>query len=230
MNNIPQGIIELPNGQWVIEGDSHIGLWSIQKGTIITDPWLFRFLKDYLEDAGMGRNQRFTVWDLGACIGDHTRQYLDWGCEVVAVEPNPLAYQCLTKNCPEAKCLNVAASDKVGFLPFMRLENLGASRIHPDGDILVKTAILDDLALPVPNFAKLDCEGHELSVLLGMERTITECRPLVFCELNKGALALNHVTPEDIIGWFENRGYSSDIIYPASAQRSDEQFDLLFMP
>ena len=227
----PPGIIEIPQtGQWVIEGDSHLSKWSLEKGTIITDPWLFRFLKDYLEDAGMGRHQRFTIFDVGANIGDHCRQYLDWGCEVVAFEPNPLAFQCLSHNCPTADCRNVAASDKNGEASFMRLENAGASRIQAGGDILVKTAILDDLALPKPDFCKIDIEGHELSALIGMDRTIRECRPLVLCEINRGALAANHVIPDYIIGWFENRGYSSDVIYPARAKRSDEQYDILFLP
>jgi FkbM family methyltransferase len=229
--NPPPGITIIPqSGQWVITGDSHIGAWSLQKGTIITDPYLFKFLRPHLEDAGMGKVQRFTVWDIGACIGDTARQYLDWGCEVIAFEPNPISFTCLSHNCPEATCYQLAASDKAGEVSFTSLENVGASRIVTGGEIRVKTAVLDDLALPKPDFLKLDIEGHELSALIGMERTITECRPLIFCEINRGALAANHVTPEDLIGWFENRGYSSDIIYPASAKRTDEQFDILFVP
>lgn len=219
----PEGIKALPNGQWVLEKDSHISRWAEEHGSIITDPHLHRWLKPYLVGVK-------TVFDIGANIGDCTRWYLDQGFQVVAVEPNPAAFLCLTHNCPEATCINAAASDTAGEpLRFMRLENVGASRIHPDGDILVYPVVLDDENLPAPDFVKIDCEGFEVFVLRGMTKTLRRYRPLVFCEINRGALAGNGHTPDDVIGFMRGLGYSADTLYPRHAKHGDEQYDILFV-
>ena len=110
------GIEELPNGQWVLEGDTHISKWSREWGTIKCDPALFEIMTPWLDDVDV-------VWDIGAFIGDHTRFYLDLGKQVVAVEPNPLAFECLTHNCPEATLMNIAASKKTGTLRFSPNDN-----------------------------------------------------------------------------------------------------------
>lgn len=222
-----EGITVLPNGQWVITHDTHLSKWAMQHGSIVTDPNLFRFLKPFMDNVNV-------VWDIGANIGDHTRQYLDWGKRVIAVEPNPLAYECLVHNCPEALTLNVAASDDAGAsLKFMRLDNVGASRIRSDGDIEVPAVIMDDVAQnsPVPQFIKIDVEGWELSALKGMVNTIYDHRPTIFCEINEGALAANDVTPDKLISWI--RGYlggCSMHFYPPKAKLGDPQFDILFVP
>ena len=222
--NPPNGVTVLPNGHWVITGDTHLSAWSIQKGNIITDPHVFHFLKPYLDGAKV-------VFDIGGCIGDHTRRYIDWGFTVVAVEPNPLAFACLTHNCPEAIAINAAASDVEGeALRFMRLENAGASRVHPDGDIVVYSVVLDRENLPAPDFIKIDAEGFEVRVLRGLRETIRTHKPIVFCEINKGALAGNGHTPDDIMAFFEQLGYSNNLIYPSGARHGDEQYDVLFFP
>jgi len=220
-----EAITILPNGQWVITHDTHLSKWAVEHGGIITDPNLFRFLAPFLRDVEV-------VWDIGANIGDHTRQYLDWGKTVFAVEPNPLSYMCLVHNCPEAFTLNEAASDTEGeYVKFMRLDNVGASRINPDGDIEVATAILDKIETPVPQFIKIDVEGWELSALKGMEKTVFAHRPMIFCEINEGALAGNGVTPNDLIKWIKNHlGDHTMHFYPPNAKLGDPQFDILFVP
>jgi len=218
-------ITQLPNGQWVITHDTHLSKWAVEHGSIITDPSLFRFLKPFMGDVEV-------VWDIGANIGDHTRQYLDWGKTVVAVEPNPLAYQCLVHNCPEATALNVAASDIAGdTLGFMCLDNVGASRINSEGDITVLTVRLDGLGLAVPQFVKLDVEGWEFFALKGMENTLRQYRPMVFCEINDGALAANAVTPAQLIHLIKRHlGMCNMHFYPPDAKLGDPQFDILFVP
>lgn len=221
--NPPPGIEALPNGEWIVAGDSHLGAWSKQHGTIVTDPNLFRWLKPYLGDVGI-------VWDCGANIGDTARQYCDWGLKVVAIEPNPLVFQCLTHNVPEAACLNIAASDTNGELRFTQLENVGASRITADGDIVVQAKRLDDLNLPYPDFCKIDCEGWEVYVLRGMEKTLKQCKPIIFIEFNPGALAANGHTVADLRGFIESLGYEAKALYPPKATWDGEQFDCLFTP
>ena len=182
--NPPPGIETLPNGQWVVEGDTHLGLWAKQKGNIVTDPHVFLFLRPYLVDVEV-------VYDIGANIGDPTRAYLDMGKQVFAFEPHLLAARCLLNNCPEAVVYAWALSDEEGDLNFANLDNVGASRIRPDGENKVTAVRLDDLKLPPPQFVKIDVEGFEPRVLRGMKETLKKYRPIVFIEINEGALADN---------------------------------------
>lgn len=220
--NPPSGIEALPNGQWVIAGDTHIAVWSRQHGSIISDPHLFKWLDPFIKDVKV-------VWDIGANIGDTTRHYLNTGKTVIAVEPNPQAFECLCHNCPEATCINIAASDSVGLLPFTQLANAGASRITPNGEITVEAHRLDEFLgnLPAPGFVKIDIEGWEMHALRGMSETLSAYRPIIFCEINAGALAANGESYESVRGFLEELGYRDFQIYPPNASYHDAQFDLL---
>lgn len=223
--SLPPGIKSLPNGQWVLEHDSHLSRWAEEHGTIVSDPYLMKWLKPKL-----GRCK--VVWDIGANIGDHTRQYLDWGMHVIAFEPHPTAFACLEWNCLEALCLNLAASDVNGSVNFVTNENVGASRIAEDGEWSVPAVRLDDLVaqgkIRSPNFVKIDIEGHEVRALAGMRNTIEEHRPIVFCEMNRDALAANGYAPADLFKFFAEYGYGEPELYPPGVSREDEQFDALF--
>jgi FkbM family methyltransferase len=225
MNTPPEGIEVIPQtNQWVIKGDTHFTVWSKQKGTIITDPHFLNWIKGYLPESCV-------IYDIGACIGDHTRFYLDEGHTVYAFEPNPLVFKCLENNCPEAHNFNLAASDSSEEpLRFLQLDNVGASRVHPEGNILVNPVVIDTMGLPAPRFIKADCEGFEMNALRGLEETIEQHRPLVLCEINRGALEANGFTAMDIMNFFAKRGYSTDTLYPANALHSWEQYDCLFIP
>lgn len=214
------GIEELPNGQWILEDDTHISQWSREWGTIKCDPALFDILTALLTNVDV-------VWDIGAFIGDHTRFYLDLGKKVVAVEPNPLAFQCLSHNCPEAIVLNVAASDDIGTLRFVTSENAGASRVVYDGPIEVQSVRMDDMDIPTPGFVKIDAEGWEYEVIAGMSGTLQENHPLMFIEINDAALKVNGRSANDIVILLENLGYNKFQIHPSYVKWSDPQFDIL---
>ena len=222
--NTPPGIETLPNGQWVVAGDTHFTVWSKQRGNIITDPHLMAWLKPHLEGVT-------TVLDCGANIGDHTRQYLDWGMQVIAIEPNPLPFACLEHNCPEATCLNIAASDHNGILRFAQLENVGASRVSDSGMLVVEGRKLDDMGLPDPGFVKLDIEGFEVFALRGMIEMLKRAKPILFVEVNHGALEANGHTPEDITSLLRDYvGYRSLKYYPENGEWHWPQFDLICKP
>ncbi len=195
------GIEELPNGQWILEGDTHISKWSREWGTIKCDPALFDIMTPWLKDVSV-------VWDIGACIGDHTRFYLDLGKKVVAVEPNPLAFKCLSHNCPEAVRFNVAASDVPGMLHFITDINAGASRVLRDGPIEVQAVKMDDVAIPPPGFVKIDAEGWEYSVIAGMTKTLMAHHPLMFIEINAGALSANGHDTHEVVNLLKDIGYT----------------------
>lgn len=213
-------IEELSNGQWVITNDTHISKWSREWGTIKCDPALFEIMTPWL-------NGVETVWDIGAFIGDHTRFYLDLGKTVVAVEPNPLAFKCLSHNCPEATLLNVAASKAKRQLCFNQFDNAGASRITVDGSIKVPAIHLDSLNLPSPGFVKIDVEGWEYDAIKGMSKTLKKYRPLMFIEINKEALKINGHSSDDIVELLKTLGYTKFQIYPQDLEWTEPQFDIL---
>lgn len=215
-------IEELPNGQWVVAGDTHLGAWAKEHGNIVTDPYLFRFLKPHLAHVKV-------VWDIGANIGDHTRKYLDWGMTVVAVEPNPAAFRCLVHNCPDALAFNIAASDTEAEMRFATSSNVGASRIDPEGGITVPARPMDDLSdkVPVPDFVKIDVEGWEVHALTGMLETLRKRKPILYVEVNRGALAANGKTLEDIMNLLLGLGYTDFNPYPLGVRWTDPQFDIL---
>ena len=221
--NPPPGIEALPNGQWVVAGDTHLGLWAKQKGTIVTDPNLFNFLYPHIKDCKV-------VWDVGANIGDHTRQYLNWGMKVVAFEPHPLTFQCLEHNCPEAENYEFAASDRDHLLPFAISDNVGASRIQSGGEGVARGRVLDDLILHPPDYIKLDVEGYEPFAITGMAGTITRHRPILYVEMNRGALEANGASPEALHDTILSLGYPKWKPYPIAANFNWPQWDVLYLP
>lgn len=219
-NKIPEGIELLPNGQWIVAGDTHISEWAKAHGSIITDPYLHKWLEPLILNSN-------TVWDIGANIGDHTRKYLDLGKRVVAVEPNPIAFLCLSHNCPEAILLNVAASSSNGELRFSSLKNLGASRVDPSGEIVVPSVAMDAVeGIPKPDFIKIDVEGWEVEALRGMEKTINHNHPDIYIEINSGALAYHGQTCDTLLEMFREFGYDGLTIHPEQCSWNDPQFDV----
>ncbi len=215
------GIEELPNKQWILEGDTHISKWSREWGTIKCDPALFDIMTPWLKDVKV-------VWDIGAFIGDHTRFYLDIGKKVVAVEPNPLAFQCLTHNCPEAVLLNAGASGVSGTLRFITDDdNAGAARVINDGPIEIQSVRMDDLDLPHPGFVKIDVEGWEYEVLAGMTDTLLANHPLMFIEINAGKLEANGHNVSETINMLKDIGYTKFQIHQEDLGWDADQFDLI---
>ncbi len=219
--NIPEGIEELQGTPyWVLEHDSHITKWSREWGTIKCDPALFDIMTPWLKDVDV-------VWDIGACIGDHTRFYLDIGKKVVAVEPNPLAFQCLAHNCPEAILLNAAASSRPGMLHFITDDNAGASRIVRDGPIEIQAVRMDDLDLSPPGFVKIDAEGWEYEVIAGMVNTLRANHPLMFIEINAGALSANGHSAQEIFDQLRDIGYKKSQLHQHDIGWDAQQFDVI---
>ena len=211
----------LPNGIRVLARDTHVSRWVEEHNSLNCDPHLFRWLLPKLKGCKV-------AWDLGAMIGDHTRQYLDAGMRVYAFEPNPDAFECLKANCPDAVLNNFAASDAIGHIGFWTDDNAGASHATEGGLTQVLTYPLDSvLTLEPPDFIKIDIEGFEPKALRGMEQTLRTYKPKLFVEFNRGALERNQSSPEALKEQIKSYGYTSFQIYPPNAKPTDAQFDYL---
>jgi FkbM family methyltransferase len=219
------GIEILEHDLWVVAGDTHISQWVKEHGTLACDPCLFGIMKPWLDKPEIS-----TIWDIGANIGDHTCFYLSLDKTVISFEPNPIAFKCLEHNCPKAHVLNIAASDKSGVLSFTSLDNVGASYIDNNGTVNVPAVSLDSMNLPDPQFVKIDIEGWEPYAIAGMSKTLKRCKPIVFVEVNKGALARNGFTYHDITNCFKELGYRHFTLIPENSKWDDEQYDVLIKP
>lgn len=210
----------LDNGIAVIEGDTHISRWVEESGRLDHDEYALPIILDHIKEGDW-------VVDAGAFIGDHTRAYLDkvkTSGRVFAFEPNPNAFECLVHNCPEARCEPFGLSDLEGSAGLLVNENGGASRLY-DGDSITIVK-LDNYDLPKLDFLKLDVEGWELKALRGAESTIDIHRPVMWIEINKGALNEQGVEPKDVIKFALDYGYEV-IPYP---DEGGPQYDILCIP
>jgi len=82
--------------------------------------------------------------------------------------------------------------------------------------------------LPAPDFVKLDIEGHEAFAIIGMAGTLTRHKPILFVEMNAGALAAQGHNVEGLRDMIEHLGYYAAALYPPEATWDDLQFDVLF--
>jgi FkbM family methyltransferase len=121
--------------------------------------------------------------------------------EVHAFEPNPESVECLRGIADVEANLEVhpvALSDSAGtarlYVPVEHGDTIGAvgSLVQPRGGdcetVDVETTRLDDAlgdAAARVSFIKCDVEGHELAVLRGAERILTEARPSLLVEIER---------------------------------------------
>jgi FkbM family methyltransferase len=82
-------------------------------------------------------------------------------------------------------------------------------------------SIVEESSLERLDLVKIDVEGAELHVLLGMQRTIDRFRPRVILEAEASLLERFDVTLADVLAFFDRHGYSARELTPT---------DLLFTP
>jgi FkbM family methyltransferase len=132
------------------------------------------------------------AFDIGAHIGNRTMAFLAIGCRVVAVEPQANSVTVLQRAFGDrATILRAAVSDHDGTGLLRVSDAITLSTLEHDfitetqssgrnrqytwrpGESVV-TRTLDGLIAEygLPAFAKIDVEGHELSVLKGLSRAI----------------------------------------------------------
>lgn len=144
--------------------------------------------------------------DVGANVGFysiHVSKHPSFQGKVVAVEPNPRAYEFLTKNITENNVsdnvisLNYAASSIEEKLVLSAVEGMEeystlTGNMHPgtrekstvEYEVYAKTidSIVSEHTLS-PGLIKIDAEGAELSVLQGAKNTLAQFRPTIICEI-----------------------------------------------
>jgi FkbM family methyltransferase len=155
-----------------------------------------------------------TFMDVGANVGNHSiyaARILNAGL-IIPVEPNSLAIQILRINLTlnglvgmaDLRLVGVGLSDRPerGDLS-TQPRNLGGTRVTqtgPQGSI--QLGVGDDLVEGRHvDFIKIDVEGMEIQVLMGLENTIRRCHPNLFVEVD----SQNHYRMEK---WLSVHEYS----------------------
>jgi FkbM family methyltransferase len=156
------------------------------------------------------------VFDVGANIGEFTGAFRDLGARVVAVEPQPRLGDHLRHRYgsdPDVTVVGTAVSDHAGEATLYcttadALATLEESRaegatgpgaeLEWNATITVPLQTLDALAAEhgSPALVKIDVEGHEHGVVLGL----TTARPTVFFEVNRPGVF-------DVVDTLAARGY-----------------------
>jgi FkbM family methyltransferase len=164
--------------------------YQIRKGTFKTDEQEFGMLESWV---GKGD----WVLDIGANVGHYTSRLSEIVGEtgrVLAFEPVPETFELLAANVARlplrnVTLLNIAASESTNVLGMnvpkfdSGLENYYSAQLtHETAEFRVLCAPIDSLGfLPCPpsdtsarriRLAKIDVEGHELSVVKGMQRLL----------------------------------------------------------
>jgi FkbM family methyltransferase len=163
-------------------------------------------------------------WDVGANLGYFTllaAARLNHTGQVVAFEPGPSAYACLTGNISHNPFTNiltfpVAATDREGDAVLYSVAGQADGRANlfrPGADQAerspVRTVTLDSWrkthALIGPDFIKMDVEGAELAALTGARETLAAGDPLLLVEMKEAifqSLGTDRAAIEDFLKGF----------------------------
>lgn len=176
--------------------------------------------------------ENLTVYDIGANIGYYgIMAATEFGAITHSFEPLKEYADCITEasklngNSERMHVHNLALSDKNGDAVFTKAGS-GSSLEGNFNEtanltkITIPTAKLDDLALrnnlSLPDFVKIDVEGHELAALRGAYQIFTEAKPVFFIELctSLSGIGRSYVNPyyQETLKYFADLGYQMYLI------------------
>ena len=160
-----------------------------------------------------------TIVDVGAHEGVHTIEFAKIAANVVCFEPIPYfaeKLRTLFSAQPNVVVHEVALSSASGRSQFALncttpSESGLISRLSPRASrietIVVDVACLDAYNLDSVDFIKLDCEGAELHILQGAEKTIRSSRPIISIEYGHAGYSVYGFQQEALLLWANNNGF-----------------------
>lgn len=168
----------------------------IRRGTFVSDEPEFSMLSRLVADGDwvvdVGANVGFYTKRLGELVGPEGR--------VLAFEPVPETFVLLANNLESCRLSNVtlfnaALSETTGIAGMSIPEFSDTSQQNfyqahitspADSELRILTVSLDAMQIPTTvRLIKIDAEGHELSVLKGMQKTLLRDHPILIVETNQ---------------------------------------------
>lgn len=119
--------------------------------------------------------------DVGAQVGYYSVMASELGARVYAFEPSSTNREVLRKNLEgtNVEVFNSALSDTNGEVKLFKGRTPGEHSLHGSGEYETVQAVrYDDLGLEIPDFVKIDVEGNERQVLMGMQKFLTTDKPV----------------------------------------------------
>ena len=137
--------------------------------------------------------------DCGAHVGLWSRDLSKFFNKLYSFEPAIEFYECLKKNIISANTtiynLALGSQSATGEMVITKhYNNSGGSYVLPNinktaykTDIIqkIKLVDLDSFDLPRLDFFKIDVEGNNLDVLIGAEKTLERCNPVICIEISE---------------------------------------------
>ena len=125
------------------------------------------------------------VIDCGANAGDlliELSKYIDQS-NYIAIEPNPIDFNCLYLNCPSSKLLNIALGKENDVLDFFISTRGGDSSIIKPKifsdikkvNVIKLDSLIINLEIKRIKLLKIEAEGYEPEVLLGAKDSLKIC-------------------------------------------------------
>jgi FkbM family methyltransferase len=239
MTPVEDQIMQTPQGWWVLRHDTHLSRWVEQAQRLDHDQWILQKLAPYIKPGTV-------VYDLGAALGDHTTFYLTkvgpQGA-VVAIEPHPLQFECLKRNCPTAICIPHCVGEAQGEVwLFHEPDCIGSSRLIDPAMATTcamtkhrRITIDEDCAIEGQvSFMKIDIEGCEPEALRGARHMIMQHRPAIWLEINPIALRAQHHSSAELQHLLEEelRYGVAEFCPPGAGWHGfgQSQCDALFLP
>ena len=160
----------------------------------------------------INKNNSCTI-DLGANVGIYTKVLAENSKHVYALEPEPGNFLELQENMKyfdNVSLYNMAASNLTGSETLhLSLINNGMHRLYPSVlcfggyNVPVKTIRVDDLILKQEkvekiDFIKMDVEGFEYFVIVGMTELLTRDKPVIISEFHPDSIRESGADPRRI--------------------------------
>ena len=179
-----------------------------------------------------------TVLDIGANIGFHARllgELVGSTGSVFAFEPSAENYRRLVHTCrkrPQIIPVQAAASDQNGYLQLWEASHLNVDhRMYPTDSHQpsqpVKALRLDDYVPDAERvtFIKLDVQGYEVQVIMGMLRILSKASRLVMiCEYWPSSLRTAGYDTKALLGLFDQQGMGVKVIWRKDMHITDEVY------
>ncbi len=158
-----------------------------------------------------------TAVQAGGNMGLWPRRMAEVFRRVITFEPDTISRQCCRSNVPSTVDVRTEALGAIPGACGLQRRGLGGHRVKDGDDISVTT--VDALGVDDLDLLQLDIEGYEGVALLGADKTIERCRPIIHLELR--GRAMYGFSDTDVRAWLKAHGYTQ----VATAQGSDFIFE-----
>lgn len=182
------------------------------------------------------------VLDVGANRGEVTRELVQQGASVIAIEPHRDMVALLRESFPQITVIQAAAWESPGRITLYHSQDAAQSSLfppnvlQPTGETDTVPSVTLDQVCQTPTAIKIDAQGAEAAILRGAKRLLTEARPVWYVELWRDGLQAAGSSVRAVCDVFDHAGYRPEgqtwaqVCEGAERQRGHSSVDVLAVP